>query len=288
MSLKHENELHEIVHSTPVNTHEAPFWVSEYGITFPNDKYHELRMHSDICCLEYIISGSGIVNSDNSTFFVSEGDSYMLLSGRQHNYFSNSGTPFKKIWINFKGNLALDIIKNYQLENVVLFKNINCCEHIEKIHSICENTSDPREIQDKTSAEFLRTIQFLSKNYDEATSNNNDIQSSIKYYIDCHIADNTKLTDIAKQFNYTTDHIIRLFKASNGVTPHQYILRKRIDIAKSMLRQTLSASIIASQLNFSNVHNFSATFKKITGVSPTEYSKAQPPLSDPKKSLKIF
>ena len=95
----------------------------------------------------------------------SAGDTYILHEGDYHNYYSDSTAPMDKIWVNLKGELAQEIIKIYNLDNVILYKNINSQEWIEKIHNICHSTDNPYEIQQLGSACFLNFIQFLTLFY---------------------------------------------------------------------------------------------------------------------------
>jgi len=63
-----------------------------------------------------------------------------------------------------------------------------------------------------------------------------------------------------------------LFKQQVGMTPHQYILQKRFNFAKSLLQDsTLTLSSIASASGFANQSSFTHSFTKLQGVSPSKY-----------------
>jgi AraC-like DNA-binding protein len=63
----------------------------------------------------------------------------------------------------------------------------------------------------------------------------------------------------------------RLFRQCFGVSPYQYLFRRRIEKGLELKKQNLSWGEIAYQLNFTDLAAFSKGFKKITGVSPTRY-----------------
>jgi len=255
----------------PVDEH--PFWVTQCGTTFPDNKYHEIRLDSEVSCIEYIISGSGVINSNKKSFIVSKGDSYMLLEGNEHNYYSDPDQPFQKIWFNFRGVLSREIIKIYKLEDVVLFKNVNTMPFIQEMHNICQKTNDPEIIKAEASCLFLKLIQFLAKNYQRITTTS-DAVDMIRYYIDCNITKNIKLSDIADITHYTPEHIIRIFKRKYGITPHQYIINSKIRISLPML-QVPGKSIeeISNELSFSDPHHFSSLFENKIGMRPLTYRK---------------
>ena len=87
------------------------------------------------------------------------------------------------------------------------------------------------------------------------------------------------MSDYSKSFQEMIDqvfcsksHAIRVFKEEYKITPYQYILRKKIGIAKIMLKNTnMSVSAIADYLGFCDNHYFSSFFKQQTGLTPKEY-----------------
>lgn len=65
-----------------------------------------------------------------------------------------------------------------------------------------------------------------------------------------------------------------LFKEQMGITPHQYVLGKRIDMAKALIEQgNLSLGQIADLTGFSGQSTFTHTFARLQGVSPSQYKK---------------
>ena len=64
----------------------------------------------------------------------------------------------------------------------------------------------------------------------------------------------------------------RLFKQSFGQSPYHFLLRRRIEKARELKKQDLSWGEIAYRLNFTDLAAFSNAFKKITGVSPTQFT----------------
>jgi AraC-like DNA-binding protein len=66
--------------------------------------------------------------------------------------------------------------------------------------------------------------------------------------------------------------MIRQFKTYFGISPYEYLMRKRIEAARLMLRHSdLLIKEIAARLQFSDQYYFSNYFKKKTGMSPAHY-----------------
>jgi AraC family transcriptional regulator len=95
-------------------------------------------------------------------------------------------------------------------------------------------------------------------------------------YINNNISRNdTTLADLAKLAKLSPYHLTRAFKRSVGLSPHQYLIRCRIDRAKHLLADTeRSITEIALSLGFASSSHFSVTFKAIVGVPPTAYRRS--------------
>ncbi len=114
--------------------------------------------------------------------------------------------------------------------------------------------------------------QFLYDKNDLSRFRTPPVYDDIKKYIDFHINEELKVEDLALYFNYNKKYIITFFKKASGITLKQYVLNRKIDIAKTQLAVTNhTISQIASNVGFNNSRSFSIAFKKITELSPTEY-----------------
>lgn len=101
------------------------------------------------------------------------------------------------------------------------------------------------------------------------------IYSDLTDFIDLNIAANLKISDIAAHFGYNEKYLSHLFVTLTGTSLKQYILGRKIDAANLQLTDTNnSVSEIARSLSFSDSHNFCRTYKKLTGLTPSEYRNA--------------
>ncbi|MDD6036915.1 MAG: helix-turn-helix transcriptional regulator [Lachnospiraceae bacterium] len=91
-------------------------------------------------------------------------------------------------------------------------------------------------------------------------------------YISWNVQENLRIPEIAAHFGYNEKYLTTLFKKYAGITLKQQILQAKMEVAKSALSEsTHPISQIAYSLGFSDAHNFSNAFRKITGLSPSEY-----------------
>jgi AraC-like DNA-binding protein len=77
---------------------------------------------------------------------------------------------------------------------------------------------------------------------------------------------------LARQAHLSPYHFIRVFRATYGLTPHQYLTRRRLEQAKQLLTTSmLSVTEICMAVGFSSLGSFSALFQRHTGRSPQHF-----------------
>jgi AraC-like DNA-binding protein len=103
-----------------------------------------------------------------------------------------------------------------------------------------------------------------------------DIYKKIAYskiFIDDNHEKSLDLNVISKEACISKYHYLRLFKSIYNKTPHQYLLEKKIDHAKELLKKNYSVTDVCFQLGFESTTSFSKLFKNFTGQSPRDYKK---------------
>lgn len=82
---------------------------------------------------------------------------------------------------------------------------------------------------------------------------------------------------LADELHHDYNHLSSLFSSVEGITLEQYIIRQKIERAKELISyEELTLSEIADRLDYSSVAHLSAQFKKITGLTPSEFKKQLP------------
>ena len=101
-------------------------------------------------------------------------------------------------------------------------------------------------------------------------------QIVVAAYIQKHIADSITVRALARFVYLGSQSFSRAFKRSFGIPPHRYVIQQRIERGKTLLAcSAWSIAEIGLALGFTRTSSFSAAFRKITGISPTEYRLTQ-------------
>jgi len=94
----------------------------------------------------------------------------------------------------------------------------------------------------------------------------------IKELVDAKMEDDLGLDDLAESVGLSTAHFARMFRKSTGETPHQFVLRQRIERSKAMLRAPDARVLdVAVACGFKTQQHFAQVFRDVYKISPTEY-----------------
>lgn len=92
-------------------------------------------------------------------------------------------------------------------------------------------------------------------------------------YIEAHLTEDIGLSDLSLQAGLSKFHFSRLFKQTLGVTPHRYVVKRRIEQAAQRLKQGQPIAQVAYHFGFSDQSHFTRAFKQVKGSTPRQFVK---------------
>ncbi len=91
-------------------------------------------------------------------------------------------------------------------------------------------------------------------------------------YVHTNLAGDLSAARLAKRAEVSVAHFSRIFRDATGVSPHQYVLAARLDLARKLLTQSnLPVSRIAEECGFSSQSHLTAAFRTAHSTTPAEY-----------------
>jgi AraC-like DNA-binding protein len=103
-----------------------------------------------------------------------------------------------------------------------------------------------------------------------------------KDLMDHDFAEPLDVPALAREAHASRAHFVRSFKKAFGETPHRYLLRRRIERAKELLRGTpLSVTEVSLAVGFRSLGSFSTAFRQLVGESPGAYARHRRPAVPP-------
>lgn len=92
--------------------------------------------------------------------------------------------------------------------------------------------------------------------------------------VQAKIDEDLTLEQMADSVNLSVAHFSQMFRRSTGQSPHQFVLRSRVERAKEILRAADSRVLdVAVACGFKTQQHFARVFRQLCGVSPTEYRR---------------
>lgn len=175
---------------------------------------------------------------------------YCIQFEIDHKLLTNFDIPFGKHNFSDKKRLKdnLDLLDKYLTLHSPVSENIKLHILMDILFQIYINNSSFEP-------------EFLDKNTE-----------GIVKYIQKHYTEDISLNNLANNLFITPSGLIFKFKKAMGITPVEYIINLRIELAKNLLSTTdVKIYDIAEQCGYKNVYYFSNAFKKITGMSPSTF-----------------
>lgn len=134
---------------------------------------------------------------------------------------------------------------------------------------------DPFGVIDASSIDdgdimYISSITFYSVAAGGTLSDTAPVEAVCRL-IDEHYRQDLPLSFYADACHLSVRHLINRFTSEIGVSPHQYILQKRVRHARAYLLDDKPIAEVAQASGFTDPHYFSRVFKKHTGMTPSEY-----------------
>ena len=250
----------------------TPFYLQMCGVSYCDGSYRIIRPDSAIYCIEYVLSGTGTVQIDNTTFTASAGDIYILPAKHMHRYFSDAKNPWVKIWFNVNGALIDQLFSCYGIENTYHVQGLNIYPLFREFLDTAKAADTTWQAEKDCACILLKIVQAISEHLHASPQTTPTLARRLKDKIDTMTDFTVSFDALIRDLYCTKSHIIRLFRTQYGITPYAYLLNRRLSQARLLLENSaLRIADISATLGFRDSHYFSSFFKRQTGMCPQEY-----------------
>ena len=98
-----------------------------------------------------------------------------------------------------------------------------------------------------------------------------DTLRALAAYLDEHVAEDISLEDLCDRSGYSAGHLVRAFKQHFGLTPHAYLVNRRIQLGRQALKEGTPIIDAALDAGFADQAHFQRTFKRLMAATPKQY-----------------
>ncbi len=96
----------------------------------------------------------------------------------------------------------------------------------------------------------------------------------VRDYLEAHLAENVSLDALADLVGLSRAYLIRVFKRSVGIPPYTYLIQRRIERAKSLLRAGENPAKVALEVGFSDQSHLNLHFRRVMNLTPGRYARS--------------
>jgi AraC-like DNA-binding protein/mannose-6-phosphate isomerase-like protein (cupin superfamily) len=255
------------------------------GILKQTLKWQEERHSHNFLEILFIKSGSGMVifgsRQAERPLEVKRGDIVIYNPNVPHYERSSIGDPLEMFFFGVRNISLEDLPENHLIPEGVseVIHTNSQCELFERIFSNLVSESESNQIFSRELGEsftrmiLIMVLRFVSKD-DKKYLKNNESFFKAKAYVDQYYLRIDSLESLCNEVFISKFYLTHLFKKYLGKTPLQYIIQKKIDLAKMFLVESnMTIQDIAARCGYEDPNYFCKLFKKHEGVTALKYRK---------------
>ncbi len=242
----------------------------------------------------FLMEGTAMMETEGISRQIRRGDLVLIRSGTAHHGEPEDRRRFDRVVINVQEATARTIL-NARPELKQVF-GMNSCSgawlcHLDTTASdeflyytdTLENMLKENEFgTDVLSNAYLMNLLVLVNRMEGeevgtidgySFSERQELVQEMQAYIDLHIAEDLSLGKLEKIFCYSGPYLSKCFKLVTGLSLQMYIIKKRISLAKRLIREGNELKRVCDAAGFGNYSNFCRTFIRYTGFSPMDFRR---------------
>ena len=237
----------------------------------------------------FMIDGTLHIADENRHYTISRGEYLIMHPAKKQYGFKPSYASF--YWLHFTAPLSSIITDQLHKNNPIVLPNHGVIANIERITILLSQLQETDRRYHHAYTSNTLSLGVLLELYnqqahivDKQTSSKEQLYQDILDYVTWNKFGVIRVSDLAAYFGYHEKYISTFFKQMSGIPLKQHLIKEMMEHAKAELTTThKTVAQIAYSLGYSDSHNFTHAFKKVTGLSPSEYrihSLSNPPFKD--------
>jgi AraC-like DNA-binding protein len=229
--------------------------------------------------LQFVLVHSGHVNIhvDDQDYFIPAGSIALLHPGHREDFYFAKIMETRHRWIHIQlGDVNADIVRKLEClpRSIPLSDAMN---HLTDALQALTHSSIQHNQVELRSTLAVAAIMLYQTESQNGWLEKGKHPSVVRAKAEIHknYEEPLDLNKLAAITNVSSEHLIRLFRQSEGDTPMRYLWRVRVDHALELLQSTgLTLSEITERTGFKSAYHLSRMIKNLSGKTPTEIRRS--------------
>lgn len=250
------------------------FYVQETGYLKILSSHRTERKNLSSFLIVYITGGSGCLEYGGKTYSLRKGQCFFIDCMKVHSYYSSKDDPWELLWVHFNGATSKEYFDIFYHGSNPVFYPVDPLKTENTIRELIDiNHESGRDSEIRSSLKIAELLtQALQGGRRKAVRSENAVQ--IKQYLNAHYTEKITLESLESELFLSKYYIEKEFKRCYGITVFSYIIAKRINLAKRLLRFTdKTIEEISQMCGFSDQSYFNRQFKKTEGITGSAFRK---------------
>ncbi len=236
----------------------------------------------------YVDSGSVTIVDGGTDYVLKAGEAFVHKRGVFHSIKTNQTLS----------NIFISTFDGKNIDTLDIFEKIIQISHrtkeiVSKIISVADQTFEGEldiveqskmELKENSDESNLHLISILieqlllaldTKPLQQMNNDKNSISKNIENFLRCKLTTTLTLSEISKKLGYSISHLKKQFSKDHNCGILQFHIKLKVERAKEAIAENdMNLSQISDMLDFASPQYFSASFKKVTNMTPSQYAKS--------------
>ncbi len=235
-----------------------------------NDLYRIERSSNAAALFFYTVSGCGEMYVDGEKLQLTEGTIGYIPANMSGRYYTPKNGIWEFYWIHPTGE-SVNLLLQHLPRPCVARTN-----HLNDLTSLIEETMTNVSLQEhpipwSISSSISSLLHLSALDLSEEFRKQPTLSERTVQYFNAHLKDQINVRSAADALYVSPAHLIRVFKKEQGLTPHAYLLQRRLQCAKELLLLQMPVNETARALGFCSASHFISAFRKTYGITPTQF-----------------
>lgn len=232
------------------------------------------RGQTPFTVLQHCISGQGNLRYEQRDYIIRPGETLLLLVPHNHRYWLAEGKEWEFFWISMNGEEALRIHRNILAVTGPVLRLEPAT--VDRLAFCCSRLVNGAETPGAASAVAYEAAMTL---YDDVFGSHPSFageyrtMQQVLSFIDSNLDERLSVSELAAVAGLSRAHFSRIFTASEGLPPAEFVLQRRLRRAARLLatNATMPVKEVSVLCGFDDPNYFSKVFRRLYGINPSEF-----------------